>query len=231
MNTLKTLAFGVLALALSACSSTEVVSRNATLQPPELTVQAKQPILRDYNIHSIRFAVPADLKVSEANTYYPIADIVWRGDPLGNRPEQITQIFETAILDAGTQLDGARDITVDVQLARFHSLTERTRYSVGGVHSIKFDLTVRDAHTGEILEPSRRINADLPGLGGTAAVAAEFQGQGQKERITNHLTRLFVDELTGITGPAAPTQTPAPTPAQTAALTPVPNLANGQAAL
>ena len=192
-------AIGVFAATLSACSSSDVVSRNAPLETPRVAAPAAQEILRDYNLHSIRFAVPADLSVSEANSYYPIADIVWRGDPLGNRPDQISAIFETSIRAAGEQLTGSRAITVDVQLARFHSLTERTRFSVGGVHSIKFDLTIRDADTGLVLETTRRINADLPALGGTAAVAADFQGQGQKVRITTHLTNLISQELTGMT--------------------------------
>jgi hypothetical protein len=151
-------------------------------------------------LHSIRFAVPADLKVSEANSYYPIADIVWRGDPLGNRAQQISDIFQTSIQSAGEGLTGSTPVTVDVQLVRFHSLTERTRYSVGGVHSIKFDLTVRHAETGEVLEPTRRINGDLAALGGYAALAAENDGQTQKVRITAHLSSLFYRELSGQTG-------------------------------
>ena len=91
---------------------------------------------------------------------------------------------------------------VDVELVRFHSLTERTRYSVGGVHSIKFDLTVLDAATGEVLEATRRINGDLPALGGYAALAADNAGQGQKVRITAHLVQLFTNELSGLANAA-----------------------------
>ncbi len=199
MKLLKLVALGAVAAVLTACSGADVVSRNAPLETPRIDAAAQAEVLRDYSLHSIRFAVPADMTVSEANSYYPIADIVWRGDPLGNRPEQIAAIFETSIRSAGEGLTGSRPVTVDVQLARFHSLTERTRFSVGGVHSIKFDLTIRDAETGQILEQTRRINADLPALGGTAAVAADFQGQGQKERITTHLTSLIFQELTGTT--------------------------------
>ena len=151
-------------------------------------------------MHSVRFAIPSDMTVSEANSYYPIAGIVWRGDPLGNRAQQISSIFQTSIQAAGEGLTGSIPITVDVELARFHSLTERTRYSVGGVHSIKFDLTVRNALTGEILEQRRRVNGDFPALGGYATLAADNQGQGQKVRITAHLTNLFFQELTGRTG-------------------------------
>lgn len=198
MNLLKTIAFGAMAAALTACGSVETVTRNAPLAAPQVAIQDRAPMLRDYELHSIRFAVPADMKVSEANSYYPIADIVWRGDPLGNRSQQISAIFQTSIEAAGTTLAGSTPITVDVELARFHSLTERTRYSVGGVHSIKFDLTIRHGLTGEVLEPTRRIDGDLAALGGYAALAADNAGQTQKVRITTHLTNLFARELTGL---------------------------------
>lgn len=201
MKLIKTVAFGAIAAALTACSSVDTVSRNAPLETPRVAAPATPQILRDYALHSIRFAVPDDMTVSEANSYYPIADIVWRGDPLGNRSEQISAIFQTAIMSAGEGLTGSVPVTVDVTLVRFHSLTERTRYSVGGVHSIKFDLTIRSAATGEILEPTRRINGDFAALGGYAALAADNEGQTQKVRITTHLTNLFYSELTGMTGP------------------------------
>ncbi len=199
MKLFKFVAFGAFAATLTACSSTDIVSRNAPLETPRVAAQATSQVLRDYSLEAIRFAVPEDMTVSEANSYYPIADIVWRGDPLGNRPAQITDIFETAIQGAGEGLDGATPIIVDVVLVRFHSLTERTRYSVGGTHSIKFDLTIRDAATGAIIEPTRRINGDFAGLGGYAAMAADNQGQTQKVRITTHLTSLFYQELSGLT--------------------------------
>lgn len=201
MNILKTVAFGAIAAALTACSSADIVSRNvAPLDAPRVGVEVAPQMLRDYKLHSVRFAVPADLQVSEANSYYPIADIVWRGDPLGNRGQQISSIFQTSIQAAGTTLTGETPITVDVELVRFHSLTERTRYSVGGVHSIKFDLTIRNALTGEVLEETRRVNGDFAALGGYAAMAADNQGQTQKVRITTHLTSLFAHELTGYIG-------------------------------
>lgn len=205
MKLFKAVVLGAIAATLTACGSVDTVTRNAPIDAPRLNAPAEVQIVRDYALHSIRFVVPEDMSVSEANSYYPIADIVWRGDPLGNRAEQISDIFQTSIRAAGQGLTGTRPVTVDVELARFHSLTERTRYSVGGVHSIKFDLTVRDAVSGEIIEPTRRINADLAALGGYAAMAADNAGQGQKVRITQHLSTLFLEELTGTTnvGPQA----------------------------
>ncbi len=199
MKLIKAVALGAVAALLTACSTADMVSRNTPLNTPAVSAAAAPQIERDYALHSIRFAVPEDMTVSEANSYYPIADIVWRGDPLGNRAQQISDIFQTSIRSAGAGLSGQVPVTVDVELARFHSLTERTRYSVGGVHSIKFDLTIRHAETGEVLEPTRRINGDLAALGGYAALAADNRGETQKMRITTHLTNLFFRELTGQT--------------------------------
>lgn len=198
MTLFKTVAFGAFAAALAACSSAPTVTRNAPLGAVNVSGQAQSQALRDYNVHSVSFVVPDDMTVSEANSYYPIADIVWRGDPLGNRAQQIADMFQTSIQAAGANLNGQTPVTVEVTLARFHSLTERTRYSVGGTHSIKFDLTIRDAKTGEILEQTRRINADFAALGGNAAIAAENMGQTQKVRVIGHLTNLFGQELTGV---------------------------------
>ncbi|HCP80846.1 MAG TPA: hypothetical protein DIT67_04370 [Octadecabacter sp.] len=175
-----------------------MVTRNAPLEAPRIGVIEQAEVPRDYSLGAIRFTAPADLRVSEANSYFPIADVVWRGDPRGNRLQQISAIFQTSIRAAGENLSGSVPVIVDVELVRFHSLTERTRYSIGGVHSIKFDLTVRDAATGEVLEETRRIDGDLTGLGGSDALEADSEGQGQKVRITAHLTQLFTQELTGL---------------------------------
>ena len=51
---------------------------------------------RDYSIAAFDVLAPRTLEVSEANLYYPIADIVWRGDPFGDRYEQIEAIFDAA---------------------------------------------------------------------------------------------------------------------------------------
>lgn len=200
MKLLKIAAFGLLAATVTACTTVDTVSRNAPLEVGRVATQEVAPVQRNYDLQSIRFVVPENLTVSEANSYYPIADIVWRGDPMGDRPEQIATIFNAAAQNAVSNLNGAVPVIVDVQLARFHSLTERTRYSIGGVHSIKFDMTVRHATTGAILEPARRINGDFEGLGGSAAIAADSQGQTQRVRITDHLSSLFLRELSGTVG-------------------------------
>lgn len=180
----KLLALMIGALALTACGAQSPLggSRGAQVE-------------RSYDIASFTFAAPADLTVSEAEGFYPFADVVWRGDPPGDRVAQIGAMFEAGA--AGNEGVLAGDVPVDVRLTliRFHGVTDRTRYSVGGVYNIVFDLTVTDARTGALLEPTRRVSSDLDAPGGARASRLERDGLTQKVRVTNHLTSLLRAEL------------------------------------
>jgi hypothetical protein len=199
-----------LVLALGACSGTPV-TRNIPLETPPVNLSAaatpaalpgnaagQTPRFGQsaYNVVAFNMHVPEDLRISEANSYYPIADIVWRGDPYGDRRAQIKAIFDTSFAQVQPNLTGTRPVQVDVVLTKFHSLTEKTRYTVGGSHSIGFELTLKDAETGQILVDRKHIRTELKGFGGMAAIRADQQGQTQKVRITEHLRRLLLTELT-----------------------------------
>lgn len=186
----KSAAIACVALGLSACSTFDPATRSAPME-----AMAFQPVEPSFDVTELRIQVPKDLRVSEANSYYPVADIVWRGDPIGDRHKQVLDIFATAMQRGTDPMDGVQDVAVDISVRRFHSLTEKARYTIGGVHSIRFRLTVRDAATGEVIIPERTINGDLAALGGRAAVAAEAQGITQKSRILDHLSFLISEEL------------------------------------
>lgn len=151
-------------------------------------------------ISSVIVRVPRSLKVSEANRYLPGGDIVWREDPIGDRHAQVQKIFETAFLRTAEQLNGPVPIQVDVQVRKFHALTEKARYTVGGVHAITFDLAIKDEATGQLLTPIRTIRADLDAFGGQQALQAEARGLTQKVRITGHLSEVLRQELTNPSG-------------------------------
>jgi hypothetical protein len=153
------------------------------------------PALRSYNVVDLDVTVPRSLVVSEEDIYYPDADIVWRGDPPGDRYAQVQAIFETGLGRGAATLDGDRDVRVLVEVRRSHSLTERARARVGGVHSIRFLLTVIDARTGAVIEGPRLVAADLEAFGGSRAREAEAAGQTQKVRLVDHLARVAVIEL------------------------------------
>lgn len=197
--TLKLLAALGLALGLSACATIETSTRNLPLElqglePGEVTLE----MARSYRVSGFQVTVPPSLSSSESNAYYPHADIVWRGDGPGDRHAQVAELFETAGAEAARAIDGDRSVFVLIDVARFHGVTERTRYSVGGVYNIVFDMQVVDS-SGAVIEPSRRIVANLPAPGGQAALDLEHAGQTEKVRVLTHLTGVLYRELTPVT--------------------------------
>jgi len=191
MKPIKNVILAVLVLGLSACTQANQVSRNEPL-----TTQLLGPSQAvTFNVQDVRISVPDSLSVSEANVYYPTADIVWRGDVYGERHQQVKAIFKEGIERGVKNLDGTRALFVDIEVVRFHSLTERARYTVGGVHSIKFNLTLRDVQTGAIIGEPRLVNADLKAYGGKKAVASEHRGITQKVRILAHLAEVIRHEV------------------------------------
>lgn len=157
--------------------------------------EPRPDISRNYALRAMSFSTIPDIAVSEDGGFYPSADIVWRGDPVGPRVPQIAAMFETAVTRNKSILTGQQPIVVDIQLVRFHGVTEQTRYSVGGVYNIVFNMTVRDAASGAILEPTRRIVANLDAPGGSEAVRLERSGQTEKVRVTSFLSSVLRTEL------------------------------------
>lgn len=160
-----------------------------------LQSDARPQMERSYALQGFNFNVLEGLTVSEDETFYPTADVVWRGDPLGPRIPQIAAMFEEAAARNRLTVDGTLPVTVDVTLVRFHGVTNRTRYTVGGVYNVVFDMTVRNANTGDVIEPARRVVGNLDAPGGTRATELESEGQTQKVRVTDFLTSLLRAQL------------------------------------
>ncbi|MGZ2257738.1 DUF6778 family protein [Roseobacter sp. A03A-229] len=196
MTLIKTCAALGLAALIAGCATTDTASRNTPFTTgSEAGAASFQAQVQPLNVRAVNVVVPQTLQVSEANSYYPSGDIVWRGDAPGDRHAQVKAIFDEAMgRGTATMVKGA-PVVLDVQVLRFHALTEKTRYTIGGVHSIRFNLAVRDAETGLLLGEPRTVKADLKGFGGQQAIDAERQGQTQKVRITDHLARVIATEL------------------------------------
>lgn len=214
MKILKFVAALTLGASVAACGNMpDIASRNAPFEatPPRATASVNTSVSRSaaspttgqnialdrspLSLAAVQVNVPRSLRVSEANGYYPNAEIVWRGDPIGDRYQQVAEIFETATRRGTTDMTGSTGVILDVEVLRFHSVTEKTRYSVGGVHNMKFNITVRRASTGQALAPTRMIEANLPALGGRAAIEADRMGQTQKVRVTGFLEQAIRQEL------------------------------------
>lgn len=192
------------AVSLSACGVIDVPTRGFGLVPksteegaepsaPDLAVaEVRRPA---YTVRDIVVRVPETLRVSEANVYYPLADIVWRDDNYGNRHDQVRALAENAFALGTAGFTSGPEVDVDVEFRRFHALTEKARFTVGGVHSIRFLLTVRDAASGILLDGPRLVAADLKASGGTRAIAEDARGYTQTVAITQHLAGVIAREL------------------------------------
>ncbi|TCP63330.1 hypothetical protein EV663_101598 [Rhodovulum bhavnagarense] len=190
------------ALALSACASVETASRDAPLGlSPHLSLAAPQSGDLSHapdaglDVRAINVRVPLELTVSEANSYRPVADIVWRGDAFGDRHAQVQAIFEEAAKRAIAGARPGQEAVLDIQVTRFHALTEKARYTIGGVHDLHFFVALRDSRTGLPLAEPVLVQTELKAFGGTRAIKAMRQGETQKVRITRHLAGVIAEQL------------------------------------
>lgn len=203
MQNLKTAAVLSMGLMVAACGTNTSAPQAAGLQTGDSLAfrqagaaqPAEQAQPSSLKVQAVKVIVPSTLKVSEANSYYPRADIVWRGDDFGNRYEQVAAIFQNAFVAGTKDMNGTTPTVLEVEVIRFHSLTEKARYSVGGVHNMHFKLTMRHAQTGALLAPPREVEANLDAFGGGQAYEAERRGQTQKVRVTGYLAQVIQREL------------------------------------
>jgi len=218
MLRIRILLLGLVALSVTACGPMDAVTRSAPYEAtmpiapvvfnaessfneaPEIvsrTVADLSSVVSapTYKVVGVQVDVPRSLRVSESNLLIPFGDIVWRGDLPGDRYTQVKDIM-TAAIERGTEsLNGRHEIIVQVTMTRFHSLSQRARYSVGGNHSIEFEMTLVDAATGAPLGDPKKINATFDAFGGQQAIQAEMAGLTQKVRIVDHVANVMAAEL------------------------------------
>ncbi|MBN2905418.1 MAG: hypothetical protein JXJ18_01770 [Rhodobacteraceae bacterium] len=151
----------------------------------------------NWRVTGIEVIVPETLTISEKNVYRPDADIVWRGEPDGDRRAQISAIVTEAAQRGSAGLNGRKAVTLRVEMAQFHALSDiaRAKLKRSGVHNIMFTAEVLDAKSGQILAGPEFIKADLVAYTGPQAVEAEKEGQTQRVRIVNHLSAVFAGWL------------------------------------
>ncbi len=192
----------VAGLCLAACAPQPETTRAANFMQSEISssgasiqIGGETVLQSQYDVQAINVVVPRTLRSSEANSFHPNVEIVWRGDPPGDRYEQVKAIFDTAMARGTAQMHTGPKVVVDIEITRFHCLTEKTRFTVGGVHNMRFMMTVRDVATGAILQGPRMINADTHGSGGARAIAEDAAGRTQKVVVTERLAEVIRREL------------------------------------
>ena len=196
MSLFRLIAVMLMGLAVSGCASVDTATRNAPLDAPQI-----QAAPLSFDVKAVRVSVPDNLRVSEANRYYPGGDIVWREDPPGDRHAQVKAIFQAGLERGVSEMEpGLVPVILEVEVTRFHALTEKARYTIGGVHALQFKMQMRNPETGQIYGKPHFVKADFRALGGAEAIKAERQGITQKYRITNHLAQVIKTELTDPNG-------------------------------
>ena len=174
--------FGGCAALLGGCARNWVVDHGAPLDPA---------LAQTWNVTDVQTYVPNDLTVSNANTLAPNADIVWHGEPFGNRAEQVARIVEEGIERGSSGLTGPRSVIISASLREFHAVTPAAvSQSPGAVHNIRYNAQVFDASTGVPLTEPVSITADLEAYVQAAAVTAAIDGNTQRNRIVGHLSRV-----------------------------------------
>lgn len=220
MSNLRFLLALPLLASLAACVSPDPASRAAVVISPQQPANvgagagpARTVLQAQYDVQQVAISVPRNLRVSEANMFYPIADIVWRGEPRGDRYAQVEKMVQEAASAATGPMSQGRPVTVAIEITRFHCLTEKTRYTVGGTHSLHFNLTVTDAATGQVIDGPRAVVADIKASGGAQAIAEDQMGQTQRVVVVARLAEVIRRELSAqVTDPLLVSQalTPAP---------------------
>lgn len=168
-------------LALAGCSG----SFETSYSPVSASVS------RGWTVQDVRVTVPPNLTTTENNSYAPSADIVWHGDPLGNRRVQVARIVDDGITRGASALSGSRPVTLSVTLQEFHAVTPRAvARAPAAVHNIRYAIQVLDARTGAPITQPEMIDADLQAFVGQEAVTAAQSGQTQKVRITAHIANV-----------------------------------------
>ena len=182
---------------LAGCGGSPFANR--TTNPPVDVTQ-----LEPMRVVSFNVTVPETLEVSEENSYDPKADIVWRGDAFGPRYPQVKTIFETGIAAGVRDLAGSQPVILDIVVTRFHSQSEKIRYSFGGKYEVGYQLLVRDANSDAVIVPAYQVYTEIDAPGGVEALAADQAGRTEKLDNINLIAKSIYMQLTGmeLTAPA-----------------------------
>lgn len=149
-------------------------------------------VTANWRVSGVQVSVPETLTVSDENRFFPRADIVWHGDPAGDRRAQVKAITTAGVKEAARGLNGSRPVVVDVTVQRFHGVSPITQARApGAVHNMAFAAQIRDARTGDALTEPTLILAEMPALVGEAAYEATQFGLTQKKQVTMYIAETF----------------------------------------
>lgn len=179
MNNRRFFAVALALMLLAGCAGTWEVAYD---DPPG------SDVTKNWRVVDVVSVVPDTLTVSNDNTFAPQADIVWHGEPFGDRRAQVAAILDEGLTRATRPLRGSRAVAMTARVVTFHGVTpSAVARAPAAVHNIRFILSVFDAQTGEALVSNEAISADLEANVGTAAIAAAINRETQRERVVAHI--------------------------------------------
>lgn len=169
-----------LALGLAGCASQTWETRYDQLDRAQTAT---------WRVASVEVAVPETLTTSEENSYTPDFDIVWHGEPAGDRRAQAAAIVEEGIRKGAAGLHGKTRVRIVATLGQFHAITPKVRERLqnAGVHNIQYSVQVFDARSGAALTQPQTIKAEFPALVGKAGDEADARGLTQRVQIVNQI--------------------------------------------
>ena len=103
-------------------------------------------------------------------------------------PFTAADIIDAAATRAVAGLEAGPGIYLDIEVKRFHALSQKARATVGGVHNILMEVSIRHGETNEILVDPFPVHIKLKEFGGQKAIEAEMRGETQKVRISREIT-------------------------------------------
>lgn len=172
-------AFLTTACLLSGCGG-RFASDYASDIPPDVS--------RDWRVTEVRAVTYDSRTVSNDNILVPMADIVWHGEPDGDRRAQVAAIIAEAARTAAAPLGGSTPVELHIAVDRFHGVTPlAVNLAPAAVHDIVFRIGVVDSRTRDVLVPPERITAPLPALTQHHAIRAQLEGETERQRIVDHV--------------------------------------------
>jgi hypothetical protein len=169
-----------LALSLAGCAGSSWETAYEQVDPAQSA---------NWRVAAVDVSAPATLTTSDVDGYTPDFDIVWHGEPAGDRHAQAAAIVKEGIeRGARSALHGRQGVRISATITQFHAITPTVRrMHTVGVHNIQYTIQVFDARSGAALTEPQNILAEFPAKVGKAGDDADAQGNTQRVQIVNHI--------------------------------------------
>lgn len=174
----------VSALAVSACASGG--SFKTAYEPLDAKTTA------NWKVVGVNVTVPETLVATEDQAYIPRADIVWHGEPRGDRKAQVAQILKEGMTAGSKVVKGPQPVVLNASLVKFHATTKAARhnpYGLGAVDDLRYQLFVSDTKGNRLTEP-QLIYGDFPAMTGEKADIEDARGNTERVQYVNHISAI-----------------------------------------